>query len=86
MNLNGLWLQQVDEPPLEGPVGTQIVLGSDWVSVEVWELDRSYRPKYVTGDADNYVKAVSDALNGAAYLDDKQIHHMEVFFSKEGLE
>lgn len=72
-----------DEPPFDGPVGMRIIVHSDGVQVEVWELEESYRPKYVTGDIDNYAKAVSDGLNKLAYLDDKQVHHLEIFFTKE---
>lgn len=64
----------------------RIIIHSDGIQVEVWELDKSYRPKYVTGDIDNYAKAISDGLNKFAYLDDKQVHHLEVFFTKEDLE
>lgn len=77
------WSSQCDEPPLEGPVGMRVVIHSEGVQVEVWELEESSRPKYVTGDMDNYVKAISDGLNTFAYVDDKQVHHLEVFFSKE---
>lgn len=61
----------------------RIIVHSDGVQVEVWELEESYRPKYVTGDIDNYGKAVADGLNKLAYLDDKQVHHLEIFFTKE---
>ena len=64
----------------------RIVIHSEGITIEVWELEDSYRPKYVQGDVDNYCKAISDGLNGHAYLDDKQVHHMEVFFTKEGLD
>ena len=74
-----------DEPAMEGPLGMRISVHSEGVQVELWELDRSYRPKYVTGDIDNYAKAISDGLNTFAYGDDKQIHHLEIFFTKEEL-
>lgn len=77
------WDEQVSEPPLEGPVGVRFIIGSEGVEIEVWELDQSYRPKYVTGDIDNYEKALGDGLNGHAYVDDKQVHHMETFFTKQ---
>ena len=81
------WAEQnPDDDPIQGPVGMRIVIHSEGITVEVWELEDSYRPKYVQGDVDNYCKAISDGLNGHAYLDDKQVHHMEVFFTKEGLE
>lgn len=72
--------------PYTGPVGMRIVICSEGVEVEVWELEEGHRPKYVQGDVDNYVKAISDGLNGHAYKDDKQVHHVEVFFTKEPLE
>jgi len=79
------WAEQhPDEPPLEGPLGIRAIFGSDHIEVDVWELDQSYRPKYVTGDGDNYFKSLADSLNGVAYLDDKQLHHIELFFTKEG--
>lgn len=37
------------------------------VKLEVW-LDRA-----LTGDGDNYVKSIADALNGVAYADDSQV-------------
>jgi Holliday junction resolvase RusA-like endonuclease len=78
------WDQQNDGlEPFEGPVGVRFIIGSEGVEVEVWELDGSYRPKYVTGDLDNYEKAVGDGLNGHAYRDDKQVHYSETFFTKE---
>jgi len=80
------WNSSNSTDPYEGPVGMRVVIHSEGVQVDVWELDGSYRPKYVQGDVDNYVKAISDGLNGHAYLDDKQVHHVEVFFTKEPLE
>lgn len=71
------------QEPLQGPLGMSLAIGSNHIDIHVWELEESHRPKYITGDADNYLKAVSDALNGVAYVDDKQLHHMEVFLTKE---
>lgn len=50
--------------PLEGPIGLAIV---------VYEDPR--RPQQ-RGDLDNYVKTVSDALNGIAWADDVQIESL----------
>ena len=80
--------QQWDEQneglePLTGPVGVRFIIGSDGVEVEVWELEAPCRPKYVTGDIDNYEKSLGDGLNGHAYVDDKQIHHLETYFTRE---
>ena len=69
--------------PLEGPLGCQVIIMSNHIQVDVWELEEASRPKYITGDIDNYVKSILDALNTIAYLDDKQIHHFETFLSKE---
>jgi Holliday junction resolvase RusA-like endonuclease len=78
------WSEQNPEhTPYEGPVALEMVIGSDYVQVEVFELETSSRPKYVTGDIDNYLKSVGDGLNGHAYVDDKQVHMITVFLSKE---
>lgn len=60
-----------------------IEIGSDHIWVDVYELEEPHRPKYVQGDVDNYVKAISDGLNGAAYKDDKQVHYIDVRFTRE---
>lgn len=78
-----LWQQQVSDPPLEGPLGMRLAINTDYLDVQLWELDRSYRPKYITGDADNYLKSLSDGLNGIAFNDDRQLQHIEIFFTKE---
>ena len=74
--------QHKDEPALTGPVSMTVIIGSDWIEVQVEELEESHRPRYVQGDIDNYVKSISDGLNGVAYKDDKQVHHLEVWFEK----
>lgn len=75
--------QHQDEPPLVGPVAMTIVIGTDWVEVQVEELEQGHRPKYVQGDIDNYVKAISDGLNGVAYKDDKQVHFVQAWFERQ---
>lgn len=79
------WLEQHGNEPLEGPVGMTVEIGSDHIYVDVYELEEPHRPKYVRGDADNYLKAISDGLNGAAYQDDKQVHYVDLRFTKENL-
>ena len=77
------WVEQnPDMEPLTGPLYMRVIIGSEYVEIELEELEAPARPKYITGDVDNYVKSISDGLNTVAYLDDKQIHHMEVFLTK----
>jgi Holliday junction resolvase RusA-like endonuclease len=64
----------------------QVIFGSNHIEIDVWELDQSYRPKYMTADLDNLLKSVGDALNGVAFRDDKQLHHVTVFFTKDNVE
>jgi len=77
------WIDQHGDTPLEGPVGMSVELGTDYVDVQVWELEESHRPKHVTGDVDNYHKAIQDALNTVAYVDDKQVHYIDTRLTKE---
>ena len=77
------WQEQHPEEPLEGPVGMCVEIGSDHIEVHVWELAESQRPKYVTGDIDNYQKSIQDALNGLAYVDDKQVQYLDLRVTKE---
>jgi crossover junction endodeoxyribonuclease RusA len=56
--------------PLEGPVAVSIDFDKHGMWIEVSPTDHK---SVLRGDIDNYMKAVLDALNGIAYLDDKQI-------------
>lgn len=77
------WVDQHGTDPFQGPCGMFVEVGSDHVYVEVFELEEKHRPKYVSGDIDNYVKAISDGLNGVAYEDDKQVHYIDARFTRE---
>lgn len=56
--------------PLEGPVMLEVDFDKHGQWIKVSPIDD---PNVLRGDLDNYVKLVSDALNGVAYLDDSQI-------------
>jgi len=60
--------------PLEGPVKVTVDFDKHgmWIEVAPTEL-----PTVLRGDIDNYMKAVLDALNGIAYMDDGQISVLE---------
>lgn len=80
------WIEQMGDTPLDGPVGMAVELGSNHISIEIWQLEESHRPKYVTGDIDNYQKSIQDALNGVAYHDDKQVQYLDLRVTKESPE
>lgn len=69
--------------PLQGPCTMEVSIGSRHIEVLIYELDESIRPKGVTGDIDNYQKAIQDSLNGVAYEDDKQVQHINLTFTRE---
>lgn len=60
-----------DGPQFEGPVEVSIILGKDFSTVTIRESDHA--PSPLRGDLDNYMKSILDALNGKAFVDDKQV-------------
>jgi len=58
-------------PRFEGPVEISILLQKDSSTVTIRESD--HKPSPLRGDIDNYMKAIMDALNGVAYVDDRQV-------------
>lgn len=62
------------------PVGLEIEIHKDGISVDVFPLECSVRPVGIRGDIDNIVKAVQDGLNGVAWDDDKQVELLLVSF------
>ncbi len=66
--------------PLVVALSVRLTFGMPRPSSKVWK--RKAMPMYphtAKPDVDNLAKAVLDALNGIAYLDDRQVAHLEVF-------
>ena len=60
-------------PPMEGPIEVYIVMSDHEVDVTVSHTHAPESPKLRRGDIDNYCKLILDALNGIAWVDDRQI-------------
>ena len=64
--------QAWDGPVFHGEVAVHIVTDSEGTAVIVERVDIETKSS-LRGDLDNYVKTVLDALNGVAWIDDKQV-------------
>ena len=64
-----------DGPIFDGSVSVIVVFNESTTEVTVREYD-GVKSK-LRGDIDNYVKTLMDGLNGVAWIDDKQVHHVE---------
>jgi len=61
-------------PKFAGPVSVDVIFSKAGTTVTVESLDPLvYGNSVLRGDVDNMAKLVLDALNGVAYLDDKQV-------------
>lgn len=60
-------------PKFEGPVYMIVNIGRNDFTVEVGPMEQPQTPRPRRGDMDNYIKAISDGLNGVAFNDDKQV-------------
>lgn len=69
--------ERYDEGPLEGPLEVTVVLRNDEFDIGVRAVG-DYEHRKLRGDVDNYAKTILDALNGAAWIDDKQIRTLVV--------
>lgn len=68
-----------------GEVAIKLTIFADRIELAIESLrDRTIRPKGVTGDLDNYAKAVLDALTDAQIItDDDQVAALDVVFGQE---
>ncbi len=62
-------------PMFDGPVSLAVTFSPKRITVCITEMPDEPDSK-LRGDVDNYIKSVSDALNGVAYEDDRQIHKL----------
>ena len=76
--------QHPDHKPLEGPIELEVFIDyarPKTVKKGYWHTGR--------GDIDNIVKAISDALNGVAWKDDRQVavlHGYKTWADKDKIE
>lgn len=61
--------------PLVGPLEMYVEFTDLDVYVELRRCE-DYVNRKLRGDTDNYLKLIQDALNGVAYVDDKQIRRL----------
>ena len=64
--------------PVEGPIEVYLIISDTEVDVTVVSCAEPDSPKLRRGDIDNYCKLILDALNGHAWVDDRQIALMYV--------
>lgn len=64
-----------DFVPYEGPINVQVAMTKDKILLTIADMEARDNNS-MNGDIDNYLKTVLDALNGVAYVDDKQIDHL----------
>lgn len=69
-----------DRPPFEGPVSIRLDLYDDLAIIDVKAIVGADKSK-LRGDIDNYAKTILDALNGVAFVDDRQIQELKVWKS-----
>lgn len=82
--IRGAW-RAADGPVFEGPVYVEVWF-NEYETVITVGVDKNEEPSKLRGDIDNYVKTVMDGLNEAAWLDDKQVHHVTATKLRRGEE
>ena len=58
--------------PHDGPLSVSIRMSNTEVEIQI-EPAEDYESRKLRGDVDNYGKLILDALNGVAWVDDRQI-------------
>jgi len=66
-----------DFEPLAIPLGVSIALKKETIDLTIFPYTE-HKVRSLSGDIDNYAKTVLDALNGKAWVDDKQIERLFV--------
>ena len=70
--------QQWVGAPIEGPIRLDLIMSDTQVGVYVQQAPDPASKKLRRGDIDNYAKLIMDALNGRAWVDDRQIVELHV--------
>lgn len=63
-------------PCFDGPVKVVIQLHPTHQEVHIVPLDPELKADTLHGDIDNYMKTTLDALNGVAWVDDRQVFEL----------
>lgn len=71
------YVERAEELQLEGPLAVHIELYNDQFAIRI-ESHSDYQERRLRGDIDNYAKTILDALNGVAWVDDKQINYLSM--------
>lgn len=68
----------------DGPVHVEVYVYADGVVAAITGSTPDVRPSAVTGDLDNYVKAVLDAIQDGHLIDnDRQVQRVTAYFIKD---
>lgn len=66
-----------DFQPIDVPIGVSLALRKDDIDLTIHAY-KAHEHRSLSGDIDNYSKTILDALNGVAWVDDKQIERLFV--------
>ena len=64
--------------PIEGPIAVSMVMSDVDIYISISHAPEPESAKLRRGDIDNYTKLICDALNGVAWIDDRQIAQLTV--------